>query len=161
MVILHGSLNQNYDNRKAIIYTGTYRVKIIHINNKAKLLFIILSPFLLRPAPWAYETVWLVLQSLPNLHTHLLHAYQAVGCINRNNTASMCTCFMSHMKVEQRIVFEHSLLLSTGKLITTFDHLTSNGHSCIMPNQLRLYDLNHWQFSGGPASVDTLVECFD
>ena len=32
-------------------------------------------------APWVYETVWTVLQSLPNLHTHLLHAQQAVGCV--------------------------------------------------------------------------------
>ena len=23
-------------------------------------------------SPWAYETVWILLQSLPNLHTHLL-----------------------------------------------------------------------------------------
>ena len=40
--------------------------------NKKKM--IILSPSQLSPAPLAYETVGPILQSLPNLHTHLLHA---------------------------------------------------------------------------------------
>ena len=41
--------------------------------------------FQLRPAPWACETVWTILQFLPNLHTHLLHAKQTVGCVSSLN----------------------------------------------------------------------------
>ena len=40
-----------------------------------------MSPSNLRPAPWTYETVWTVSQSLLNLHTHLLHAQWVVGCV--------------------------------------------------------------------------------
>ena len=39
-----------------------------------KLLLIVLSSSQLRPAPWVYETVWIVSQSLFNIHAHLLHA---------------------------------------------------------------------------------------
>ena len=44
-------------------------------------LFIILSPPWLRPAAEAYETVWTISQSLPNLHAYLLHVLWVVGCL--------------------------------------------------------------------------------
>ena len=75
------------DTNHSVSMNGCYSVtrmitKISMLNAFAalKVVYYTVTPQL-RPAPRAYETVWTVLQSLFNLHTHLLHAQRAAGCV--------------------------------------------------------------------------------
>ena len=57
-----------------VLFASIYFINFNKSKSKMKLMFIILSPSQLRPAPWAYETVWKAFRILCNLYTHLLHA---------------------------------------------------------------------------------------